>query len=145
MAAVALRDRDHEPQVRVDHPLLRDEVAPLDALGEGDLVGGGEQLVAADLVEEELQAVGGDTARGGRQVQVEAVVGVRRLVLDQDLGLGQGGAEVLDGLVVEVVLERERLDLVGSNGASLLRLLQEGGKRDVMGVGVRAQGKFSRH
>src|SRR5918994_1591477 len=32
LVAVVLRDRDHEAQVGLDHALLRDHVAPLDAL-----------------------------------------------------------------------------------------------------------------
>src|SRR5206468_2458336 len=56
--AVALRDRHDEAQVRLDHAALRGRVAALDRLREDDLVGGGEQLVLADVGEEELQAVG---------------------------------------------------------------------------------------
>ena len=66
LALVLLRDRDDEPQVRVDHALLRLEVALLDPLGELDLLVGGQQRVAADLVEEELERVG----RRGRQLAV---------------------------------------------------------------------------
>ena len=59
MPLVLLRDRDHEPEVRVDHQLLRLAVAALDPLRELDLLLGGQELVAADLVEEQLQRVGG--------------------------------------------------------------------------------------
>ena len=59
LALVLLRDRDDEAQVRVDHALLGLEVALLDALGQLHLLVGGEQRIAADLVEEELQRVGG--------------------------------------------------------------------------------------
>src|SRR3954451_16948074 len=38
LVAVVLRDRDHESQVRLDHLLLRVEVAALDALGEVDFL-----------------------------------------------------------------------------------------------------------
>ena len=58
-AAVALGDRDDEPEVRLDHLLLGVLVAGLDALGEVDLVCGGEQRDPADVLEEELQRVGG--------------------------------------------------------------------------------------
>ena len=54
---VALRDRDHEAKVRVDHPLLGGGVAALDVLRERDLVGGSEQLVAAGPVHEQGQRV----------------------------------------------------------------------------------------
>ena len=72
--AVALRDRDDEPQVRLDHLALRDQVAALDPLREDDLLRGGEQLVASDVGEEQL----------------EAVAGARRLVglVDDLVGLG---------------------------------------------------------
>ena len=56
---VLLRDRDDQAQVRVDEPLLRLEVAALDRLGDLDLLVGGQQRMPADLVEEELQGVGG--------------------------------------------------------------------------------------
>ena len=59
-ALVLLGDRDDQAQVRVDHALLGGEVAALDALGELDLLARRQQPVAADLVEEELQRVGGD-------------------------------------------------------------------------------------
>jgi hypothetical protein len=49
LVPVVLRDRDHEPQVRLDHPLLRVRVAELDPLRELDLLGRSEQLVAAGL------------------------------------------------------------------------------------------------
>ena len=56
-AAVALRDRDDEPKVRLDHLALGDEDAALDLLGEDDLLRGGQQLVAADVGKEELQRI----------------------------------------------------------------------------------------
>ena len=56
---VALGDRDDQPQVRVDHQILGFLVAALDPLGELDLLLGGQQLVAAGLVQEQLQRVGG--------------------------------------------------------------------------------------
>ena len=59
MALVALGDRDDEAQVRVDHQVLGFLVAALDPLGELDLLLGGEQLVAAGLVQEQLERVRG--------------------------------------------------------------------------------------
>src|SRR5205823_13744747 len=65
-AAIALRDRHDQAQVRLDHAPLGGQVAALDRLGEHDLLGGGQQLVAADVGQEELEAVGGaDEHRGG--------------------------------------------------------------------------------
>ena len=48
---------DHEAQVRVDHPILGDEVALLDALRQLDLLVRLEQGVLARLAQEELQRV----------------------------------------------------------------------------------------
>jgi hypothetical protein len=58
LVAVVLRDRDDEAEVRLDHPLLRAQVAALDLLRELDLLGGREQWVPAGLAQEELQRVG---------------------------------------------------------------------------------------
>jgi hypothetical protein len=57
LVAVALCDRDDQAQVGLDHPLLRIEVAALDALGEIDLLAGREQPGLRDPVEEELKGV----------------------------------------------------------------------------------------
>ncbi len=59
LVAVVLRDRDDEPEVRLDHPLLRVHVAALDPLRELDLLRRGQQLVPAGLAEEQLQRVRG--------------------------------------------------------------------------------------
>ena len=45
-------------RLRGDHPLLGGAVTALDPLRELDLLGGGEQRVAAGLVQELLQRVG---------------------------------------------------------------------------------------
>ena len=63
---VLLRDRDDEPQVRVDEQILRRLVAVLDPLRELDLLRGRQQRVAAGLVQEQLQRVG----RRGRDLRV---------------------------------------------------------------------------
>src|SRR5207253_6400110 len=52
---VLLRNRDDEPEVRVDHSLLRHRVASLDRLRELDLLGRGLQRVAAGLIVDELK------------------------------------------------------------------------------------------
>jgi hypothetical protein len=59
VALVAAGELDDQAQVRVDHPLLRREVAALDALRELDLLLPREQGIAARLIQEELEAVGG--------------------------------------------------------------------------------------
>ncbi len=87
---VALRDRDHEPQVRLDHFLLRAMIAALDALCQLDLLGGGQQLDLADVLQEELQRVGRELRVYGllhlfglRRVEVRC--SVRRDVERRDL------------------------------------------------------------
>ena len=65
LVAVALRDRDDEPQVRLDHLLLRAMVAALDPLRELDLLRGGQQIDLADVLQEELQRVGRELDASG--------------------------------------------------------------------------------
>src|SRR5690242_18521816 len=72
LVAVALRDRDDEAEIRLDHLLLRAMVAALDPLRELDLLGGGQQLDLADVLQEELERVGRDLA--------DALVDPRRLL-----------------------------------------------------------------
>jgi hypothetical protein len=57
LVPVVLRDRDDEPEVRLDHVCLRAHVPALDLLGELDLLGGGQQRMASRLAEEELERV----------------------------------------------------------------------------------------
>jgi hypothetical protein len=57
VADVAARDGDDEAEVRVDHELLRLEIALLDAAGEIELLGGREQRVAARVAQEEVDGV----------------------------------------------------------------------------------------
>src|SRR5438132_4948510 len=57
LVAIVLRDRHHEPQVRLDHLLLRVQVAALDPLREIDLLLGGQEADLADVLEEQLQRV----------------------------------------------------------------------------------------
>jgi hypothetical protein len=59
LVAVALGDRHDQAQVRAGHVVLRLEVAPLDALGERDLLVGGQQRGLRDAVEELLEPVEG--------------------------------------------------------------------------------------
>src|SRR5262249_36504783 len=60
LVAISLRNRDDETEVRLDHLLLRAVIAALDALRELDLLGGGEEVDLAYVLEEELQRVGRD-------------------------------------------------------------------------------------
>ena len=56
--AVPLGDRYDEAKIRLDHRLLRPRVAPLNALGQLDLLGCGEERHFPDGVQEALQRVG---------------------------------------------------------------------------------------
>ena len=57
LIAVVLRDRDDQPQVGLDHPLLGVQLAALDPLGEIDLLLGGQQSRSPDVLEKQLQRV----------------------------------------------------------------------------------------
>ena len=54
---VALGDRNHQAQVRLDHVLLGGDVAALDALGKRDLLFGAQQRHAADRAQVQPQRV----------------------------------------------------------------------------------------
>jgi hypothetical protein len=133
MAAVPLRDRDDEAQVRVDHPLLGSRVAALDALRERDLLRCGQQRVAADLGQEQLQRVGGRReARGLGGAALELGVGVRGgsvgvLVgsADLDPAVLEGAGQLLDVLRLELVALDQRLDLGRLDEAPDLGLVQQ--------------------
>jgi hypothetical protein len=112
--AVALGDGDDEPEVRLDHVTLCRRVAALDPLREHDLLGGGEQLVAPDVGEEELQAVGGAGDRDGGHLGLW-----RRLLLlsFSSFGASAGGAAAAARPAADLEpgalqLPRELLDLV---------------------------------
>src|SRR4051812_10659913 len=130
LVAVVLRDRDHEAQVRLDHLLLRVEVAALDALGEVDLLLRGEQTDLADVLQEELKGVGRHVRlQVDRRLCLAATaLGVGRAVhlrrrdsrvdlLDQlDLGLLEEAVQVLDVRLVEVHLRQRQGNFgVGEN------------------------------
>ena len=98
-------------------------------LRERDLLGGGQQLVAADVGEEELQAVGGARER---LVRLPARRGLRPPLGDLGLRLAHLEADrlelarqLLDLVVGEIVLERERLELRLLDVAALLRRLDD--------------------
>jgi hypothetical protein len=132
-AAIALGDRNDETKVRLDHAPLRPSVAALDLLREDDLVGSGQQLVAADVGEEELQAVGRAAGSGGRlggcELLLLLALGIRgcgssgcgRHDLDPDLL--ELGRQLFDLFVVQVELDGECLELRRVEIAALLRAL----------------------
>ena len=143
MALVALGDRDHEAQVRVDHLLLRSRIATLDPLRERDLLGSVQERVLADLVQEELQAVGDDAGRA--QVELEGgIPGVDGL-LDLDVGRGKRGPHLVEGVVVELVLELQCLELGRCDHAAVAGLMQEAGHSRICIEGIRAQSNIRTH
>ena len=78
LVAVVLGDRDDEAEVRLDHLLLRVEVAALDALGEVDLLLRGEQPDLADVLEEQLKGVRRHVRAEGRSAPWLAPAGACR-------------------------------------------------------------------
>jgi hypothetical protein len=125
VALVALGDRDHEAEVRVDHPLLGRRVAALDPLRECDLFGCGEQLILAGAIHEQGQRVG---RAGGRPGLVDDFLGGSRGE-DLDLARIELSAERSDLVFIEVVLDRERLDRGLVDLSALLGFVQERLKR----------------
>src|SRR4051812_44934078 len=140
LVAVVLGDRDDQAQVRLDHLLLRVEVAALDALGEVDLLLGGEQADLADVLEEQLEAV-------RRHVRTEVQLGLGlapaalvgraldllrggldgRVGLDElDLALLEELVQLLDVGLVEIELGDRGGDLVDRQDAELRALGHEG-------------------
>ena len=127
-AEVRLRDRDHEPQVRLDHLPLREHVAALDALGEIDLLIGGEQRHLADLAQIETERV---ERRLDRQVELRNHLLVLRgrllvrrvLVLlalhELDPVIDEIRVEVLDLLLRQLHFLDTRHDLVVGQEALL--------------------------
>src|SRR5262249_34991593 len=72
--AVALGDGHDEPKVRLDHVALRGRVAALDALREHDLLGRGQQLVAADVRQGPRRAASGaGDGHGGRIARAQSL------------------------------------------------------------------------
>src|SRR5829696_4471324 len=124
---VALGDRDDEAQVRLDHLLLGNQVAALDALGQRDLAVGGEQLDLADRAQVQAQRI---EARLDREVDLRRARSIRLLVRIPDGGLesapfgGRGlaiGAHDVDPLALQEGVELDDL-LLGD-----LHLFQAGG------------------
>jgi hypothetical protein len=119
---------------------LRGGVAALDPLREHDLLGGGQQLVPADVREEELKAVcgAGDRDGGDRLGRGLLLLLLLRRLHRLSLGRRRGGladlepgalelaGELLDLLVVELELGGERLELRRVDEALLLSPLDDG-------------------
>ena len=122
-AAVAVCERDDEPQVRVHHQLLRGAVAALDPLGEHDLLVRAQKRVAADLLHEELERL---RAVRGRRGQVE-VDGILVFVGIDDLNAArlELEPELLELRFVQFVLDSERGERGLVHRTALFGLLQE--------------------
>jgi hypothetical protein len=112
LVSVPLRDRDDEPQVRLDHLLLRTVVAALDPLCELNLLCSREQIDPTDVFEEELQRIGRDLAH---DLADGTVAVVRRR-----LGADDGDVQLLERVVEGI--ERRRLEVeLGEGERDLLR------------------------
>jgi hypothetical protein len=133
---VPLRDRDDEAKVGVDHLLLRREVAALDALRERNLVRGREQLVTARRVHEELQRVERAGDRRGR----DRARLLGRLLAHNDVALLERGAKAGEVVLGQLVLVRQRLDVLLLDEAALGGLLEQAlDRREVIQVNRVAQ------
>ena len=98
-------------------------VAPLDPLRELDLLRSGEELDLADVLEEELQGVGGDL-RLGRPFLL--CLGLALLATDDvDLGLFERRIELVQLRRIEVELVERESDLLGLEPAGSLTGLEE--------------------
>src|SRR6266566_1027578 len=130
-AAVALGDRDDKAEVRFDHAAFRGQVAALDCLRERDLLGRGQQLVASDVGEEELQAVCGADENLGLRLHglLLGLLGLRLGFLDRLANLEADRLELtlklLGVFLAEVVLQRESLDLSRLDETALFSALHE--------------------
>jgi hypothetical protein len=74
---------------------------------------------------EELQAVGDDA--GGAQVEVEGGILAVDGLLDLDVSRGERSPHLVEGVVVELVLELQCLELGSCDHAAVTRVVQEAG------------------
>jgi hypothetical protein len=105
-ALVAARVGDDQAEVRVDQAFLGGQVAALDALGQLDLLGAGEQPAAPDLGQEQRRRV--HDALGGRAVRA---VGRRGAVGRAAIATGGGLVSQLDPALREQAAQRLELGL----------------------------------
>ena len=136
MALVALRDRDDQTQVGVDHLLLRCEVAALDALRERNLVRGREQLVPARCVHEQLQRV----ERARDRCGCDRARLFARLLAHDDVALFERDAKTGDVVLGQLVLVGESLNVLLLDETALGGLLEQAlDRREVMQMNRVAQ------
>src|SRR4051794_3986343 len=133
LVPVVLGDGDDEPEVGLDHLLLRVEVAALDAAGEIDLLLGGEQPDLADVLQEELKGIGGHVrlqvdrrlrlataALVGRTIFLSRLERRIQLLDELDLRALEEGVELFDIRLVEIDLLNRDGDLGEREDADLL-------------------------
>ena len=125
LVAVVLRDRDDEPQVGLDHPLLGERVVGLDPLRELDLLGGGQQRMATGLAQEELQRVGGRLPGDLQRLRRRLRLGDRLAVLvDVQDHVDRAGLELaVDGVGLERIAVERLEHLVQLRLAQIAALL----------------------
>jgi hypothetical protein len=133
-AAVALGVGDHEPQVRLDHAVLRALVAALDPLRELDLLDRRQERPLRDVAQEELQGVAGGLGDGGGlECAGSRLVGALGRVDDFDAAAVGLGVERLERTLLEIELLDRRRDLAELEAAVVLSLLEEDVERGVSG------------
>ena len=96
----------------------------------------------ADLVQEELQAVRDDA--GGRRSR-SLPPRRRRGSLDLHIGRRKRGPHLVEGVVVELVLQLQGLELGNRDHAALARILQEAGEGRIRIQGIGAQSNIRTH
>jgi hypothetical protein len=106
-------------------------VAALDALRELDLLRCGQERNAPDVLEEELERIGRDLG-----VRLGLALDLLLGVDDRDLGLVEGGVELVELARLEIELVECKSDLVGVElavlGADLEKALRFVGREDVL-------------
>ena len=91
-------------------------VAALDPLRELDLLGGGQQLDLADVLEEELERVGRDLTDGLVEPRLYLRLRLGRLRVDDlDLQLLERPVDLLDLRRLELELVERKCDLLGAD------------------------------
>ena len=125
LISVALRDRDDEPEVRLDHRLLGGVVGALDPLRELDLLRRGQERDAPDVLEEELERVGRDLT--GFRLLPCGDLGLDLLdpVDHLDLELLERRVELVELAGVWIELVKGSADVVGAQLSRRASALQE--------------------
>ena len=126
VALVLLGDRHDEAEVGVDHQIFRFLVAVLDQLGQLHLLGGGQQLVAAGLVEEELEGVRGGGCEVAVHIRAPDRVRSCAVIGEHDVPLLQLLEEAGGLILVEIGFLQELADRGEVEAAELLSLFQHG-------------------